>query len=104
MRASSTWAKEPKRKNSLVLNRLPDGSYGLEIYLNNLRLRRVAGTNKYMLASLSGRVPVSIDVDGVLVKPNVVLKVYRKLSAREVRKREISRKFPIILSDNPTLL
>jgi hypothetical protein len=81
--------KIPNRTH-VVFTRKKDGSYDIGIALINVRpIRESKG--KYTVIDLDVKLPVDIIIDGVRLPPRMVLKIFRKLSERDMQRIRIGR-------------
>lgn len=78
----------------IVANRKPDGSYTVAILLDNVRPSKLKNGRLYEFVSHQSDTPLTFDVNGVKLKPKVLVKIWKKLSrnqASHVETRHITR-------------
>lgn len=78
MKADST-----KAKCSILLQRRKDGNYSVGIAIKNVPVRKSPCGKYFLLVDINEKLPMGMDCDGVHLKPWLVLKIFRKLKARD---------------------
>ena len=83
-----------KESCKIVAHPKPDGSYTVAILLNNVYPRKLRNGRLYEFVSHQSETPLVFNVNGVPIKPRVLIKIWKKLSrdqASTVENNHITR-------------
>jgi len=78
-------------KGKCSLRKSKNGTYDLELSITGIKPRRLHGGRFWEMAAVDQMLPFAVDMDGVKLKPKLILRLFRKLKEADVIRIETKK-------------